>query len=276
MKKWIAQCLAFIMALSLCACGGADSDVPEKDPTTAGNNNANPGNNNANPGNSNNDSEPQKKVEVFVLKQLSAMDYEYEEGEKLTFEYDALGNLIAMDSPTKQTTFDKHISRPLLESIPARQKRTVSTYDAAGRLLSRYEFDDDDGDCEGVTYTYDEKGNLLCVEEYEDYSLEDGTRYTYDANGNMLTETQYDENGEKYWTTYTYNADGKLTEQTYTYGDEESQRRVYTYNDNGALVGMKIYRGDEVRMEYSLTYENVTVSKEVAKKLEALVAALGM
>lgn len=239
MKKWIALFLAVVMALSLCACGGAGSDAPEKEPTTAGGNNNggdNNGGNNNNNNNNHNNADPQKKVEAFVLKELSAVDYENEDGDKLTFEYDALGNLIGMKSPTKQTTFDKHIGRPLVENIPARQKRTVSTYDAAGRLLTRYEYDDEEGECEGYTYTYDEKGNLLSVEEYEDYSLDDGTRYTYDANGNMLTKTWYDENGEKDWTTYTYDANGNLLTQVYRDESGERARNTYTYDENGKMI----------------------------------------
>ena len=270
MKKWIAMLLVLVMILSLCACAAADSDATEKEPASAGTNdnggNDSGNNNNSNNGDNNNqNTNPQKKVETFILKELSVVDYEYESGNKMTFEYDAQGNLIAMNTPTTQTTFDLHISRPLVELIPARQKRTVSTYDAAGRLLSRYEYDEEDGDCEGYTYTYDEKGNLLTVEEYEDYTLDDGTRYTYDANGNMLTMTQYDENGDKYWNTYTYGANGNMLTEVHCDETGERSRNTYTYDENGKLTkNVYCYSIDfvdrvenyEEVYEYSYTYNN--------------------
>lgn len=182
------------------------------------------------------------------------------------------------DSSTEVYTYDEHdnvLSITITQCYGDEEEVRLTTYENTyenGKLAEVKCYED------GAlfrTEKYDADGNQILYVNYTDDSEYSRTESTYE-NGKLVKEVDYYDGKEESVSTYTYNADGKLTEQTYTYGDEESQRRVYTYNDNGALVGMKIYRGDEVRMEYTLTYENVTVSKEVAKKLEALVAALGM
>jgi YD repeat-containing protein len=114
---------------------------------------------------------------------------------------------------------------------------------------------------------YDADGNEILSISYHTDNGEEAFRceYTYE-NGKLMAKVFYHE-GEPYREEYTYNAAGKLTE--YKWGDN---RHVITYDEAGNPIGIKCYENDELRSEYTLTYENVTVSKEMAEKLETVVA----
>jgi RHS repeat-associated protein len=100
------------------------------------------------------------------------------------YAYDALGQRIAMNDPTGNTTY---------------------TYDGLGRIISATTYRDaskTNGDT--ISYTYDKADNLLAI------TYPDGTKvtYTYDLNDNLTKVT--DRHGDT--TTYTYDAINRITE----------------------------------------------------------------
>jgi antitoxin component YwqK of YwqJK toxin-antitoxin module len=116
---------------------------------------------------------------------------------------------------------------------------------------------------------YDADGNEILSISYHTDNGEEAFRceYTYE-NGKLMAKVFYHE-GEPYREEYTYNAAGKLTEY-------KSSNRGYgiAYDVSGNPTDIKYYENDELRSEYTLTYENVTVSKEMAEKLETVVAVV--
>ena len=114
---------------------------------------------------------------------------------------------------------------------------------------------------------YDADGNETLSAGYMDGEETYRSESTYE-NGRLVREASYNQGEETSVRTYTYNADGKVTEYTYTYAGGDTQRRVYIYGDKGMLTGLKAYDGQELVSEYTLTYETVTVSEEVAKKIK--------
>lgn len=116
---------------------------------------------------------------------------------------------------------------------------------------------------------YDSGGNEVLVVMYDGETGEEWSRdeSTYE-NGKLVKKVTYYEGKEEAVTLYTYNSDGKLTERSYTPAGENTQRRVYTYGNDGELTGVKAYDGDELISEYTMTFETVTVSKEVAQKIK--------
>ena len=70
--------------------------------------------------------------------------------------------------------------------------------------------------------------------------------------------------------------DGKLIQEYACYNGSYEHKLTLTYNDNGNLVSMSRYSDGELVSEITLTYESVTVSKDIAKKIEKLISILGM
>lgn len=173
---------------------------------------------------------------------------------------------------------------------------TRYTYDEHDNILTEQQ---GSGEEVGTSKTYEntyENGMLTEVKIYRGETLDE--RICYDADGNKTLEIGYSDNEESYRSEstyangklvkvivfydgqqqsiqlYTYDAKGNLTERSYTYGNDEPQCRVYTYNDNGNVIGLKVYKGSKLISEYTITYETVTVSQDVAQRIKDLNAVL--
>jgi antitoxin component YwqK of YwqJK toxin-antitoxin module len=147
-----------------------------------------------------------------------------------------------------------------------------NTYDENGKLVEVKVYDD--GTLEKYK-KYDADGNCTLNVSYEPYYGDEiwRTESTYE-NGKLVKEVEYSDGDNKCAEIiFTYNADGKLTEHIDKLSDGRS---VYSYNQNGDVIGVKTYYDNELRTEYTLTYENVTVSKETAELLEKIVDDLAL
>ena len=158
-------------------------------------------------------------------------------GAKTTYAYDSNGNLVKEVDP-----------RGNAQGANPSDYATLSTYDAAGRLLTET---DPLGD--QTTHVYDAVGNEVSVTDPRGKtttSVYDGlnrltsvtapdggvTAYTYDPVGNKLTET--DPRGKT--TTSTYDGANRLASETSPTGDETT----YSYDSNGNKTAMVDPRGN--------------------------------
>ena len=125
-------------------------------------------------------------------------------GNVTSYQYDANGNLNAMDGPA-----------------PGPADTTWFTYDAAGRLFSKT-----DSLSHTTTYTYDQLDHVTRI------TFQDGTHndFTFDANGNTLTEKDPLNHG---WT-YTYDSRGRLA----TAKDQLNHTTGYGYDGRGLLTSV--------------------------------------
>lgn len=226
---------------------------------------------------------------------------------EVTYTYDADGNMLTWTQSDGDRTVYTYNADGLLEKEVSYYydgepgSWVTYTYDDHGNKLTQTNGYGADENTSTTSYTYEntyDGDKLVEVKEYCEGELTSHSKY--DADGNQIlsvsywsgeetyrTETTY-ENGKvskeatyssgdlTYCQENTYNANGKLTERNITYSDGETMRQVYTYNDSGDLASMKSYDGDELDGEYTLTYETVTVSKDVAKKIAAITAMLGI
>ena len=192
-------------------------------------------------------------------KLATSTEIRYEENEErstTTYSYDKYDNLVVETTVGPYGTYAY-----TYENTYANDKLVeVKRYDNDGALSSHKQ--------------YDAEGNCTLNVSYSAYDGQETcrTESTYE-NGKLVKEVEYSD-GEKYSEIiFTYNADGKLAE----YIDKVSdRRRVYTYNQSGDVTGVKTYYDNELRTEYTLTYENVTVSKETAELLEKIVDDLAL
>ena len=119
---------------------------------------------------------------------------------------------------------------------------------------------------------YDADGNVILSASYYDGEEYYRTEYIYE-NGKQMKQIGYNNGEESYRQENTYNADGLIMERTVV-RENSTSRQVYTYNGKGLPTSYKAYDGDELVGEAAITYETVTVSKETAKKIEAIIDAL--
>ncbi len=183
------------------------------------------------------------------------------DGGKLSYHYDAAGNLSQMtDQLNADTRFSYNSSHGLTDISDPRGIRVArNEYDDNGRLIAqidadgnRLEFTHDiagrreivrDRNGNATLYTYDRFGNVLAEtnaqgettlhtydNEYNELSRTDAlgntTEWTYDKRGNQLTEK--DPLGNV--TTSAYNSQNKLKTQTDAYGRVviNNQYKIYT------------------------------------------------
>jgi len=137
----------------------------------------------------------------------------------------------------------------LLDPVAKSRSLTFSAkyaYDALGRVIS------ETGANNAIKlYTYDDAGNLLCVQTKKDQSSAAVTiqSATYDKLGRTLTQT--DGNGNT--VTYIYNGFGKIRSVTYPQDDTISEYVVCSQYDK---AGNLAYTFDNDGVEKHLTYDN--------------------
>lgn len=122
---------------------------------------------------------------------------------------------------------------------------------------------------------YDSDGNEILSIGYDSETGEEWSRTesTYEK-GNLVKKMEYTDGKLQSSTTYSYNAKGELTAHILKITGQKTQSRLYAYDKDGCLSGIKAYLGDEVISEYTLSYKSVTISEEVAQRIEELNATL--
>ena len=310
MKKLIAMLLALVMVLSLCACNKKDDGAAEEEKETAYlltevvmTSTDDDGKAHTMKANLEYDDDYnviglksyedgelvyERTFNKDIEKPLLDLGYD-EDGEvndRTEYTYDDKGNLLECKGSYTYggvtTTF-----------------REVCTYDGNGNKLTEKSYRNGELDYE-YTYTYTATGNVATEIYISSSGYKSHYTYSYDEHDNVVSvKEEYKHDGEvssyeltyentyengkivKHVSnlgtdTYTYNSAGKITEYSYTSSEGNTKRMTCTYDDNGMPIGVKHYEGGEVRMEYTLTYKEVEVSKETAEKIEAIVEKLGM
>ena len=156
--------------------------------------------------------------------------------------YDALGSLLqATDYVGTPTTYVyDNLGRLLSQTFTVEEGVTASTkyeYDPAGNLIREYKPTNAVGEAATwakTEYTYDSRGRLTAVIQYEDEEVASVTRYTYDGVGNTLTMTTgltslTDAEGST--TAYTYDRFGNVLTTT----DARGKTETNTYSSLGRL-----------------------------------------
>lgn len=131
------------------------------------------------------------------------------------------------------------------------QYSTISFYNDMGLLTATINFDADNTETRRTVYTYDENGNLLTEQKYDNGKETSRTIYTYDENGNLLTEQDFNKDKEVNRTVYTYDGNGNpLTKQAFR-NDKETSRTVYTYDALNHLVQKANVSDKTILSEYT-------------------------
>lgn len=190
-----------------------------------------------------------------MVEQIAVWEYGDESWVRCT--YDDHGNILAEKSGSGD---EEYHSTTYENTYDGDKLMEVKVYEA-DELSEHTKYDADGNEILSVSYFEDEETNR--------------TEATYE-NGKLIRSVSFTYGEESYCVENTYNDDGKLTERRIKYTDDNASRMVFTYNDNGDITGMQSYNGDKLEGEYSLTYEQVTVSKEVAKKIEAVRSMLDL
>jgi|GEM_PF-3330517 len=161
----------------------------------------------------------------------------------VTWQYDELGNRIAMIDESGSYTYAYDSLSRLLNIQESGQQQIAYTYDEVGNILSVT-------DVNGLatTYTYDDLDRIHKVK----YNL-DSFWYRYDKNGNQtalyysgpgdIWENEYDKNnrivsvthcaGDPSWYEYTYDLAGRVITESKVSGETS-----YTYDDVGRIIGV--------------------------------------
>ena len=118
----------------------------------------------------------------------------------------------------------------------------TSTYDENGREHIYRVADADDNMLQQVTYTYDDKGNVILQEfiAYDPiYNYTINIECTYDNKDNLIKEIcryrQYDYTNQEIWE-YTWDDNNHMIKQVATYGDGSQSVWEYTYDEHGNMV----------------------------------------
>ncbi len=127
-------------------------------------------------------------------------------------------------------------------------KKVVSTwkyaYDEANNLLeAKYS----DGTVRrNMTYSYNDKSQLISSEESVNENLVKQTAYTYDEAGNEIeTQATFVESKGKSKSKHAYDDKGNLRETNiYDEKDELQLKQLYTYNEAGQEIQQSIFTGD--------------------------------
>jgi RHS repeat-associated protein len=184
-------------------------------------------------------------------------------GHITNYEYDSLGNLVNVRDPLEYNTaytYDSYGN--VISKMDANGFATTYEYDKYGDLLSYLD----------NTFTYDDVGNMLCMN-----NSNVNVTYTYDAL-NRVTDVNYVSFGKSIH--YTYDEAGKRISMTgpdsgvTTYAYDEANRLInltnplgqtttYTYDSLGRMIRKDYHNGvytvyayDEANRLLSLTNKN--------------------
>ena len=133
------------------------------------------------------------------------------------------------------------------------------TYDAAGKLLTATETEDNYGTCV-YTFEYDLMGNRTYMEKTLNGTVVEWHRYEYNESNQLISEKLY--NGKKTTSlAYTYDADGNRISETGRIGTDKVNRtyeysvenRLAAVHDGDELLLAAAYDGDGNRV-FSLNY----------------------
>lgn len=206
----------------------------------------------------------------------------YEDGElfyTFTYTYTASGKLASEtqnwngEENWTRYTYDEHDNILTEQQGSGEEVTTSKTYKNTYENDKLTEVNIYRGETLDERICYDADGNKTLEIGYSDGEESYRSESTY-ANGKPVKNVVFYDGQQRSIQLYTYDAKGNLTERSYTYGDDETQRRVYTYNDNGNVIGLKAYKGSKLISEYTIAYETVTVSKDVAQRIKDLNAVL--
>ena len=115
------------------------------------------------------------------------------------------------------------------------------TYDAAGKLLTATETEDNYGTCV-YTFEYDLMGNRTYMEKTLNGTVVEWHRYEYNESNQLISEKLY--NGKKTTSlAYTYDADGNRISETGRIGTDKVNR-TYEYSVENRLAA--VHDGDEL------------------------------
>ena len=115
------------------------------------------------------------------------------------------------------------------------------TYDAAGKLLTATETEDNYGTCV-YTFEYDLMGNRTYTEKTLNGTVVEWHRYEYNESNQLISEKLY--NGKKTTSlAYTYDADGNRISETGRIGTDKVNR-TYEYSVENRLAA--VHDGDEL------------------------------
>ena len=115
------------------------------------------------------------------------------------------------------------------------------TYDAAGKLLTATETEDNYGTCV-YTFEYDLMGNRTYMEKTLNGTVVEWHRYEYNESNQLISEKLY--NGKKTTSlAYTYDADGNRISETGRIGTDKVNR-TYEYSVENRLAAVR--DGDEL------------------------------
>ena len=115
------------------------------------------------------------------------------------------------------------------------------TYDAAGKLLTATETEDNYGTCV-YTFEYDLMGNRTYTEKTLNGTVVEWHRYEYNKSNQLISEKLY--NGKKTTSlAYTYDADGNRISETGRIGTDKVNR-TYEYSVENRLAA--VHDGDEL------------------------------
>ena len=119
---------------------------------------------------------------------------------------------------------------------------TTSTYDENGREHVYRVSDADDNMIQQVTYTYDDKGNVILYDfiAYDSiYNYTINFENTYDDRGNLIKKVcnywQYDYGKQEIFE-YTFDDNNRMTKKVLTYDDGSQDVWEYTYDEQGNMV----------------------------------------
>lgn len=136
------------------------------------------------------------------------------------------------------------------------------SYDDNGKILKGSGIGSD-GSIESITYTYDQRGDLIRVvfASSNGYNSTEDYTYYYDGNNNLIKKVYVDSEYNRYISDYTYNENGNLIKEIYTSHDGYVSTRNYIYNTNGKLSEITFI--DEMNASTSFYDESGNLVKTV-------------
>ena len=121
-------------------------------------------------------------------------------------------------------------------------------YDADGRMSKK---ENDDG--KSVLYFYDEKGNIVKSEHYEDGENYKTLIYDYEYTGNVITKLTVYKEGKKEKPRYVkeYDLNGRLISYT---EDTDDEAAYYEYDADGRLIKITVDEDVDYSIDYTVEY----------------------